>query len=443
MKVLSERRYQALIQATGEGQRQQGDPLAGPVLVGPPTVRTNQYREYAAQIQAIYQKYEAVAEYGVSLVRSLVDFRTSFVAGEGVNWDSTNEAVKTFLRRLDSDFSLSTTFIVELARTVEMEGECVLVPEVKQGKIVVHIVRNENNYLVTDGNLSYEGLKNKLTADKFVHVQPYRPRVGGKCSPKIASVLTQIDNVERALYDLRENNHLFGFTTPHIKSSSWGDSKNILQHIKDVAWKIGRLLVGPFEYTLVEPSGRAQEAITKEISVNIKTISTVGVPVHWLGWTDLMSNRATAEELEEMITASTKIERLCLIESIYKLIRIIMVQAKDAGVKEAINAPDDFDIDIPYVSLSMLKALVDVWSPLQTGDVVSMQTFRNKVPGINPADEEVQIQKEKDERVRRTAATMKNLKIGDQYADTHDEQGEGDSDINGRGRFPTGNNRRG
>ncbi|MDP4879928.1 MAG: hypothetical protein NWR36_08580, partial [Opitutales bacterium] len=51
-------------------------------------------------------------------------------------------------------------------------------------------------------------------------------------------------------------------------------------------------------------------SLTTEINTIAKIISgATGIPIHYLGFTDLMSNRATAEDLAELVNVTTSHER--------------------------------------------------------------------------------------------------------------------------------------
>jgi hypothetical protein len=421
MPFVSRKKYRELSIQANEAERRTADPLQGPVLSAhTATIRKNNYKTISSQITGILNKYLSQEDYGNSLVRRIIDMRTAIIAGEGLNWTSTKPEVRTFLEKVMDTTGLETTELVNLVRIGEMEGRLCIVPQVTpdKKKIYLTLIREEHKYTITGKESAYtvkykdsNGKEITLSEPEFVYIRMNQVSSNIQISPPlVGTVLTQIDNFERALYDLRENNHLFGMTTPVIETQTWPDTVKILERIKAVVWKIGKLIAGPFKFTYAEPTGNAVQALKDEMSLNIKTISTAtSLPVHWLGWTDLMSNRATADELEEMIAAGTKLERLIYIRKLKELIQKIMFMAKTIGIDGAVNAPDDFDIDLPYISLAYLKNLSDVWQPLHDNDVISMRTLRNKVPGINPADEEKWIKAEKKEAVKNASDNMGKL----------------------------------
>ena len=137
--------------------------------------------------------------------------------------------------------------------------------------------------------------------------------------------------------------------------------------------------------------------LLKDMLASLKAIATTtGVPIHWLSWPELMSNRATAENLLEVVNIATKSSRLIWEESLEDLIWKAMRHSVDAGIESA-NIMGDFQIKLPLVSLNNLKAIMDVWLPL-VGDVISMATFRNMLPGIDPETEQKLIEAERKKK---------------------------------------------
>ena len=61
--------------------------------------------------------------------------------------------------------------------------------------------------------------------------------------PKTAKVLTQCENLDKALYDWRKINNLFASPTPVVECTSEGDAKSIATAIEAAKWNVGKLLV--------------------------------------------------------------------------------------------------------------------------------------------------------------------------------------------------------
>jgi len=64
---------------------------------------TNAYRTYEVQVGETYRKYNSFADFGSQQLRTIVDLRTAFIAGEGISISCQDERtaawIETFLRR--------------------------------------------------------------------------------------------------------------------------------------------------------------------------------------------------------------------------------------------------------------------------------------------------------------------------------------------------------
>jgi hypothetical protein len=76
-----------------------------------------------------------------------------------------------------------------------------------------------------------------------------------------------------------------------------------------------------------------------------------------------------------------------------------MAFAEKEKIEGAVNEPDMFDINIPLITLDNLKSLIETWCVLMDKKIISKKTVQGKVPGINPLDEEKQIQEETEENI--------------------------------------------
>jgi len=218
---------------------------------------------------------------------------------------------------------------------------------------------------------------------------------------RIHCVLTDIENASRGKYDLRKNTDLFGKTMPTWQTENRMEADSINNVVSSKEWEPGLGYAGTAKFSLVEPSGRAAEMAKMDILMALKAVSTTtGIPIHWLAWPELMSNRATAENMMEAIAAATKKDRLIWEEAFYEIILKSMVLAVDEGFEDS-NIIADFQVKLPLISTAMVKALSDTWAPLQQMDVISMESLRNKIPGINPSEEKAFIDSEEKEKVEK------------------------------------------
>ena len=302
--------------------------------------------------------------------------------------------------------------MLELVRISEMEGRILnlIYPKIEKDKVEIKIknvrfrkTKYKLNVNVEDDeeleNITINDSKgNPIIYNDESFVYSYNGlSLLDDPTPCIASILTNCEYADRALYDIRKSNHLFGFPTPNIETQDINQQKTIKNAIDKHEWKIGDVLVGS-KMTYPQPPN-STELLKGEISLHLKIISSkTGIPVHWLGWTDLMSNRATANELRDFISMCIKDEKIRVREHIRELICKSMQMAVDNGVDGAIY-DEDFEVDVPDVSAETVKALSETWLPLFESKIISKFDIQNKIPGINPLKTNKQIEKEDQENM--------------------------------------------
>lgn len=203
--------------------------------------------------------------------------------------------------------------------------------------------------------------------------------------PKLATVLRNIEDLDKALWDLRKINHYFASPTPYFKVENGKDVDNLYNFLKDTNWKIGKLLVSNADFELKGYTGTSVDALFKEIETHAKIISgTTGVPVHYLGIPDLLSNRATAENLLEVLYSSTEKERKVWVGFYEELFDKAMLMAnknfqQNYKLRNS-NGERTVYVDIPFITPERIKQLVDVWLPLYTAGVLELEDMKARIP---------------------------------------------------------------
>jgi hypothetical protein len=204
--------------------------------------------------------------------------------------------------------------------------------------------------------------------------------------PKTAKVLTQCENLDRALCDWRAINKLFASPTPVIEGNADSDVKELTAALTDIKWKIGTLLVlKNATYKLAGIDAAGIDALEKEILALAKVISgATGVPVHFLGYPDLMANKSTSNDLFEFINASCSKERSIWTGFYEELFYKALVMARD-NFQTGFN-PDDNGVkaQILQVTEAKLQELVTVWLPLLNANAIDLDYMLSKIPDIDP-----------------------------------------------------------
>jgi hypothetical protein len=375
---------------------------------------TNQYITYTSQQEKIYKGYQARTDYGTSYIADVIDKRTNLIVSEGLSITAKKKTTQDFINDFIDYNKLDGSKLLELVRISEMEGRILnlIFPKIEKDKVVIKI-KNVRFYKTKyklnvdpDDDDEIESVTindskgNPKTYADYEFVYSYNGlTLQDDPTPCIAAILTNCDFADRALFDIRKSNHLFGFPVPNIETDDIAQINRIKNSIDNHEWKVGDTLIGA-KMSYPQPPN-STELLKGEIALHLKIISSkTGIPVHWLGWTDLMSNRATANELRDFITTCVKDEKIRTREHIREVICKAMKMAVDSGMEGAIY-DEDFEVDVPDVSAETVKALSETWLPLYEGDIISKFDIQNKIPGINPLKTNKQIEKEKQENMDR------------------------------------------
>jgi hypothetical protein len=424
------------IQAIGEGERL--DVLTSGVTsvnyapTGDTYIDKNNYPTYTKQVQVINQMYNNETDYASELTKSVIDTRLSFIGGAGISVKGTSKKTVEFVTKfLEFNKLLKGSELLNVIKIGEMEGKCLikLKPSKFHGKDVIRTISfdwynnpydvemiNKEVTKITLAKGGERGVKSKGTdnnqnvpIDEAIYV-----KLGGspdrvnETPPKLAVILTDLVNMSRAKYDTRGNNHLYGRPQWVGLTNTAAEAKALNNTINGKDMTRGKSYVGTArEVFYLEPSGKAQGVLEKEILLLARIISmNTGIPIHWLAWPDLMSNRATAENMLEMINAATVQERLIWEEGLTELTRKAMVMGFEKGMEGAVNDPFGFELKLDLVSYANLKQIQDTWIPLAEGDYVSKQTAMSLIPGIDPVKEAKLIEKEKEKRMEDMPTVM-------------------------------------
>ncbi len=308
------------------------DATTGKVYIGTPY----RYNTYAKQVTQLGKLYDNIAKWGCMIGKNVIDMRTAFSVGKGVRvikhkdfkGDATKELewCKEFMRFNNLDEEMPQ----EYAKEAEIEGKILLrllVDVVAKNIRIVYTPWRTFNYEIytpdwdffnyTRAHYIGSGEPNitfDLASPWFVY-----KRFGGGASkinetpPKIAFVLREMEDLDKAIVDWRKINRIFAAPTPTFTTPTRQDAEQFQKWLDGKNFRLGKALVIGGEgvsYELVGWKGDGYTTLKEETQALAKTISgTTGIPVHFLGYPELLSNRDTAENLIELIVLSTNKER--------------------------------------------------------------------------------------------------------------------------------------
>ena len=386
------------------------------------TYRGNQYNTYSEAVAAINEKYNGVAEWGTLLTGNIIDVRAAFTVPAGLEVIKTSDdedidREMAFTKEFMDFNGLNDDTPFEFAKEEEIEGKlCVQLFFDNQhvwrsnGKEITGMVKirflpwTSTEYRVITMNDYMDYLQIVYTdqdSGKPVIIEKpkftYR-RFGGRIdspnqpAPKVWKCLTQIDFLDHALRDWREIDRLFASPTPYFKTENEQEAKKLIAALDKMNWKVKKLLAGWADFKFVGIDIKGIESLAKEITMLAKMISgTTGVPVHFLGLPDLMSNRSVADNLMELVWASTVKERetwnSAYSEILVKAINLFNSQL--SGEKELKN--DVLRLEVQHVTSEQWMHLEKVFMPLLLSGKLSLEYVLSQIPNL-VVEEELQRQ---------------------------------------------------
>jgi len=394
----------------------------------------NAYPSYESAVAEIDRKYKGVADWGVLQTGSIIDLRAAFIIGDGLIVSAEGEEaekelewVEEFLKYNDLDREVAQEF----AKEAEIEGKIALKLALEEDKEQDKEVGEKNKkwkvsvrfiswldkkYEVVPNPLDYldyQKLKWKATgkrkeetldAKEFVY-----KKFGGRimnpneAAPKIMKCLPQIESFDKALRDWRQINHIFAGPVFYAECEDQKEVDAMLTAFTDKNFKINKILAGTAKVYFVKLDVGGIESIENEIADLAKVISgTTGVPVHWFGFVDLMSNRATADDLLNMINAATTKERQTWIGAYEEVIHKAMMMWNNAAEKgmskEKQLDPDKIKVDIPIITKMHYDRLEKIFLPAVIAGKISDEAWLAMLPGFDvKAELDRKEEKEKSE----------------------------------------------
>jgi len=382
---------------------------------------SNAYPSYESAVAEINRKYKGTADWGVLQTGSIIDLRAAFIIGDGIiisekepgeETSKELEWVEKFLEYNDLDREVAQEF----AKEAEIEGKIALKlaleedkekdEKVKEGeekwRVSVRFISWSDKKYKVKANpkdyLDYQELewketgqtkKETLDAKEFVY-----KRFGGRvmnpneAAPKIMKCLTQIEDLDKAERDWREINHIFAGPVLYAKCADKNEVDLMLTAFDNKNFKLKKILAGTAELSFLTFDIKGVEAIEKEIVSLVKLISgATGIPVHFLGFVELMSNRATAENLMEMINAATTKERQTWIGAYEEVIKKAMMMWNNTAEKGMSKGkqldPDKIKVDIPIITKEHYDRIEKIYLPAVIAGKISDKAFLTTLPGID------------------------------------------------------------
>jgi hypothetical protein len=373
--------------------------------------KSNYYPSYETAVQEINSKYKATADWGVVQTGNIIDLRAAFTIAEGISIKPKKKGEGQAELKFAQDFleynDLDKEIIQEFAKEAEIEGKILTrlfwedADKMVSARYVSWLSKkytanaNPQDYLdiQTVTWKDEKGQEIKLEPEEFIY-KKFGGRVNepNEAAPKIMKCLSKIDDLDKALRDLREIDRIFAGPLLWFKFENAADAQKGQAALDLINWKIKKGICTNAEIQYTQPTMQGVDSLIQEILTLAKIISgATGVPVHFLGFPELLSNRATADNFLELIFAATLKERQtwkgCYQEMLAKAMDIFNAKTGLEQMSKKLDA-SRITIDIPYISAQTWQNIKDVYLPAALAGKISDELFLSKIPGID-VDEEL------------------------------------------------------
>jgi len=376
----------------------------------------NPYKTYASKVGALTKMYEGKKDWGNDVAKNVVDIRAAFLVGSGVkvvpnedykgNTDREIDFINSFIayNNIDKDTPLNWASRAEIEGKFLCRFENVMDnPIYPLGMVrVVHVSWNTNSYTVEHEPNNYDrftrayynnggsGTNFNLTPPEFI----YRRFAGSageinETPSKAAMVLRNIQDLDKAYWDWRQIDHLYASPTPAFAFENSDEAKNFYNSASFKNWRIGKgIVLGGGVFKLECYKGEGFMTLEKEIQYHSRKISgATGIPPHFFGYPDLLSNRDTAEALIEAIILSTDKEQKTW-ASMYEELFQKVIYAHNKWHSQNLN-PAAVDVVVPRVGSANAADIQKVWLPLYNAQAISLETLLNQLNNVD-ADKEIE-----------------------------------------------------
>jgi len=405
---------------------------------------SNEYQTREEQVQEIADMYRAGTDIGSDLVKRIINVSAALKIPNGLDLEGGDDKSpeREYIRKFVETNQLNEGMATELSKEAEKQGQCLvkLLWDPTDNMVKIYYMSwLKYKYLVRAIGLSNLTPPYYVEWDSFT-VEGSNEDIPGKTipagnlidtemafvafnkivndddtiegSPSVANVLSRLDDIGNDLIYWRKSNKLYAHPTPSVKLEDADEAENLSNLIQTSGWTLGQMLLSSGELKMVVPDN-FYETIKEAILLNLQLISgATGLAVSWLGFPDLMSNRAVADSLGEpleIIAANDITSWKSFYEQMFD--NVIKIRNANMGTGSTQLEPGIIKPKLKPMSDRIWQQLTRFWMPSTTNEIISRKSFWDKIPGFNSEDEE------------------KNMKEQEKLNDAREKQKEKDKTV--------------
>ena len=389
---------------------------------------SNEYQDRETQIQETVDMYGAGTDIGSDLVKRIINVCAALKIPNGLDIEGgdDNSPERKYIQDFINVNQLNEGVATELSREAEKQGQCLvrLLWDKSDNQVKIKYMSwLKYKYWVQPigvGNLipPYKTWWDEVNTDSedpevssinipagdmqgeemafvaFNRIINNDETVEG--SSTISNILSRLDDIGNDLIYWRKSNKLYAHPTPAVKIEDADEAESLHSKITSAGWTLGQMLVSSGDLKMVVPDN-FYETIKEAILLNLQLISgATGLAVSWLGFPDLMSNRAVADSLGEPLEIVAAND-ITLWKSFYEQMfdNVITIRNNNLGseggtkLKTGIIKPR-----LKPMSDRIWQQLVKLWMPAAEKEIISRASFHDKIPGFDVSEEAVRMKEQ-------------------------------------------------
>lgn len=374
----------------------------------------NTYNSHSTQTIELISKYQAKAEYGSTLVKRLVNVAASLQIPNGVELEGKDtDAEYAYLKTFIEVNQLNEGVAIQLAKEAQFHGQVLVTlkwdPEKNMVKIY-YMPWSEYDYKVQPIGLSNLTGPYKITWGEdedqkslegidiaFVAFNVVHDGVHIEGFPTLGGLLMRIEAVSKDLIDWRTSNKLYAHPTPIFTCETQSEVDDLTSTLTSEGWTVGTAIAFRGKFVLAA-APNYHKTIVDSIETNVKLISGgSGVAISWLGFADVMSNRATAESLGEpleIVAASDMATWRSFYEELFD--NVITFRNNNIDSEQVLKT-GMVKPKLKPMTDRQWKKLKDIFLPAAKSNLLTREGFLDEIPGFDLKKELDRIEEQEEE----------------------------------------------
>jgi len=418
----------------------------------------NPYQTHALQVAEIMTEYSGEQDVGSDLIKRIINISAALKVPNGLALaEAQASPERAYIKKFMEVNQLNEGVCTELSKEAEKQGQilCQLVwdetdkivklnymPWIDYQYTVRPIGLNNmtppyeikwdevENTEVKAGTLSNDQIAFVAFNMRFKTDDQLRLIIEG--SPTLGNVLHRIDDIGFDLINWRQTNKLYAHPTPALETKDPEEAEAIQNLITATGWTTGSMMISSGKLTMVVPENFYQ-TLKESIQTNLQMVAgATGLSIAWLGFPDLMANRAVSDSLGEPLEIVAAND-ITMWKSFYEQMFDNVIKIRNANFKG--REPLKTGIVKPMLkpmSDRIWQQLIRLYLPAAQDGVMSRETFWGMIPGFPTADEKTRFAAQEKERLAQEASAAAQVRRSNP-----DRRADGGQTATGSRRFNT------